>query len=228
MKSGRLDRFARLFHYNLKLSGLTQPLLAALILTGVLVFAALTTPNLDYLRRVIEVVCPLAFGLHAAYLLAPENEPALELLAATPKPLGRLLVDRLLSISLVHGALALTATLVVILVWQVEDPGTALLRWVPEGIALAGVAVFASQLTRQAAFGSLLATLLWVSSLYGGDALLERWHFAWGFHLYLQPGTVAMPVYWFNRLILLLAGVILVLLGALLLRRSERTLGSQR
>jgi len=228
LKFEQLDRLTRLFHYNIKLSGLTQPLLAALILTGVFIYAAFNTPDLVYLRRVIEVVCPLTFGLHAAYLLSPENEPALELLASTPKPLGRLLVERLLSISLVHGALALTGTLVVVLVWHTEDLGTALLRWFPAGIVLAGVAVFASQLTRQAAFGSLLVTLVWASSLYGGDALLKRWHFIWGLHVYLQPGTVTVPVYGFNRLILLLAGVTLVLLGALLLQRSERALGSQQ
>jgi hypothetical protein len=227
MASKKQEWVFRNLYFNLKLSGWLPALVGALVVGLFLTFYQSSDENIIYLRRVIEVVIPLAFGLHAAFVLSPENEPAIELLLSYPKPLSRLLGERLLTISLLHGSVALVATLVIVVNWNVENIGLALVRWLTVGIALGGVAVFTTQLTRQAAFGALLTTLLWASSLYGGDKLLQRWPWAWPAHLYLQPENVSGLLYLLNRLSLLLAGLVLMVLAGVLLRNDERTLGSK-
>jgi hypothetical protein len=213
--------------FNLRFSGWMPAAAGALVVGGFLAFYTTHNFEMVFLRRVIEVVIPLAFGLHAAFVLAPENEPAIELLLSYPTPLTRLLQDRLLLISLLHGGVALLATLLIALNWNVESIGLALIRWLAAGVVLGGLAVFTTQLTRQAAFGALMATFLWAASLYGGDALLRRWSWAWPAHIYLQPENVSLHVYLLNRLTLLLVGLVLMIMAAVLLRNDERTLGSK-
>jgi hypothetical protein len=212
---------------DLKLIGWLPAALGALALGGFLAFYSTNHIDNEYLRRIIEVVIPLAFGLHAAFVLAPENEPAIELLLSYPKPITRLLMERLLAIGFLHGSVALAATLLIAVIWNVENTGLALIRWITAGMFLGGLAVFTTQLTRQSAFGALMTTLLWASSLYGGDALLKRWPWAWPFHLYLQPQNSTSSHYFFNRVIFVLVGLGLMFAAAWLLRNDERTLGSK-
>ena len=173
------------------------------------------------------MVIPLAFGLHAAFVLAPENEPAIELLLSYPKPLTRVMSDRLLTIGLFHGLTALVAILLVAANWNAESTGMSIMRWLSASMVLGGIAIFTTQLTRQAAFGALLTTLLWASSLYGGDALVMRWPWAWPAHIYLQPENVSLLIYSFNRLSLFLVGLSMMFLAGVLLRDDERSLGSK-
>ena len=227
MAANKLDWFRRNLYFNLKLSGWLPVVAGALVVAGFLAFFHANEAAMIYLRRLIEVVIPLAFGLHAAFVFAPENEPAIEVLLSCPKPLSRLLGERLLTIGLLHGSVALVAALFISATWQPESLGLSLLRWLTAGILLGGVAVFTTQLTRQAAFGALMTTLLWASSLYGGDALITRWPWAWPAHIYLQPENVSLLVYSLNRIILLLVGLGLMAFAMLLLRNDERTLGSK-
>lgn len=212
---------------DLKLIGWLPVMLGTLVVGGFLVFYNANQAEIIYLKRIIEVVIPLAFGLHAAFVLAPENEPAIELLLSYPKPLTHLLMDRLLLTGLLHGGPALLATLFIAVNWNIENIGLALVRWLTAGVFLGGLAVFTTQLTRQSAFGALMTTLLWASSLYGGDALLKRWPWAWPFHLYLQPENSTSLHYFFNRVIFVLVGLGLMFGAAWLLRNDERTLGSK-
>jgi len=212
---------------DLKLIGWLPVMLGTLVVGGFLVFYNANHAEIIYLKRIIEVVIPLAFGLHAAFVLAPENEPAIELLLSYPKPITRLLMERILSIGVLHGGVALVATLFIAANWNIENTGLALIRWLTASVFLGGLAVFTTQLTRQSAFGALMTTLLWASSLYGGDALLERWPWAWPFHLYLQPQNSTSPHYFFNRILFVLAGLGLMFGAAWLLRNDERSLGSK-
>jgi flagellar biosynthesis protein FliQ len=223
----KLNWILRNFYYNLRLSGWLPLVVGALVVGGFLALFKANDATMIYLRRVIEVVIPLAFGLHAAFVFAPENEPTIEVLLSCPKPLSRLLGERLLTISLLHGCIALGATLLIAVIWNVENLGLALVRWLVAGIVLGGMAVFTTQLTRQAAFGALMTTLLWASSLYGGDALVKRWPWAWPAHIYLQPEKVSWEIYSLNRFALLLVGLALMILAGVLLRNDERTLGSK-
>lgn len=227
MATKKLEWVLRNLRFNLKLSGWLPAAAGALVVGGFMAFYNTSHAEIIYLRRIIEVVIPLAFGLHAAFVLAPENEPAIELLLSYPKPLTRLLGERLLTIGLLHGGAALLATLVIAINWNVDSVGLALVRWLAAGVLLGGLAVFTTQLTRQSAFGALMTTLLWASSIYGGDALVKRWPWAWPAHIYLQPENVSLLVYFLNRIILLLVGLGLMAFAAVLLRNDERTLGSK-
>jgi hypothetical protein len=111
--------------------------------------------------------------------------------------------------------------------WEPESLGIALVRWLAAGIALGGLAVFTTQVTRHGVFSILLVTVMWAASLYGGDMLLKRWSWAWPFHLYLQPEKLGVEIYLFNRLILLVVGLILTLLALRLLRDEDRMLGAR-
>ncbi len=227
MATRKMEWVFRNLRFNLKLSGWLPAAAGALGLGAFLVFYTMNHVAIESLRRIIEVVIPLAFGLHAAFVFAPENEPAIELLLSYPRPMTHVLAERLLTISLLYGSVAFVATLFIAINWNGENIGLALVRWISAGVFLGGLAVFTTQLTRQSAFGALLTTLLWASSLYGGNALLKRWPWAWPAHIYLQPENVSLLVYSLNRLILLLVGLGLLALAMLLLRNDERTLGSK-
>ncbi len=119
------------------------------------------------------------------------------------------------------------ATLLFAASWQTENILLALVRWLPAGIALGGIAVFTTQLTRQGIFGMLMATLFWASSLYGGDGIFKVWRWFWPFHVYLQPEKLGMMNYLFNRLSLVAIGISLTLLGLTLLKNEDRLLGNR-
>jgi hypothetical protein len=178
-------------------------------------------------RRAVETIAPLLFAVQSALLLGPDNEPALELLLSYPKPLPRLFIDRLLLVAGMHLAVSLTATLVFAATWHTENLALTLVRWLAAGIALGGVAVFTTQVTRQGVFGTLLATLLWAASLYGGDGILKVWKWFWPFHVYLQPEKFGLGIYLLNRLALVGIGLGLFLLAMKFLGDEDRLLGTR-
>jgi hypothetical protein len=218
MRSVNRERFLQTIKLNLKLVGWWPVAVSTAVLAVffLIVSYSIGSGNPDeamYLRRAVETIVPLAFAVQVAFLLGPDNEPALELLLSYPKSLPRLFLERLLLVAGMHLAIALTATLVFAAAWQAENLALALLRWLAAGIALAGVAIFTTQVTRQGVFGTLMATLLWAASLYGGDGILKRWSWFWPFHVYLQPERFGLGTYLFNRLALVLVGVGLTLLA---------------
>ena len=226
------ERFLQTIKLNLKLVGwwpvaVSIAILTAFFLVEIRLVGSGSPDEAMYLRRAVETIVPLAFAIQAAFLLGPDNEPALELLLAYPVSLPRLFLDRLLLVAGMHLAVALTATLVFATTWQAENLALALVRWLAAGIALAGVAVFTTQVTRQGVFGTLLATLLWAASLYGGDGILKRWPWFWPFHVYLQPEKFGLGIYLLNRLALVLFGVGLILLAMKFLNDGDRLLGTR-
>ena len=216
---------------NLKLVGWWPVAVsAAILVVFFLIVSRLGFDNPDtaiYLRRAIETIVPLAFAVQTAFLLGPDNEPALELLLAYPVTLPRLFLDRLLLVTGMHLAVALTATLVFTIAWGTENLALALIRWLTAGIALGGVAVFTTQVTRQGVFGTLMVTLLWTASLYGGDEILKAWRWFWPFHIYLQPEKFGMETYLLNRLALAGIGLGLFFLAMKFLGDEDRLLGTR-
>jgi hypothetical protein len=217
---------------NLKLIGWWPAALSATILIVFFILelhlaGSAGTFEMMYVRRAVETIAPLLFAVQVAFLLSPDNEPALELLLSCPKPLPRMFFDRLLLVAGMHLAVALTATLVFASIWQTENLALALVRWLAAGIVLGGVAVFTTQITRQGVFGTLLTTLLWAASLYGGDGILKRWKWFWPFHVYLQPEKFGLGIYLLNRLILVGIGLGLFLLAMKFLGDEERLLGTR-
>jgi hypothetical protein len=216
-----------LWQINLKLTGWWPVVVSALLLGAFFILQVLLPgQSLTYPRRAVETIVPLLFAIHAALLFSPDNEPALELLLSYPKSLPRQFCDRLLMVAGMHLAVALTAALVFASIWHTENLALAMVRWLAAGIVLAGVAVFTTQLTRQGVFGTLLATLLWAASLYGGDGILKRWKWFWPFHVYLQPEKFGLGIYLLNRLILVGIGLGMFLLAMKFLGDEERLLGT--
>lgn len=170
--------------------------------------------------HVVEIIVPLAAGIQAAFLLSPEDEPCLELLLASPRPVRLTLLDRVLVMGILIGSIALPGSLI-----QPEAISIALLRWVTPTVWFCSVALFTTLLTRQGTFGALLAILLWGGTLFGGGALVARWPYLWPLHAYLQPGDATPTTYALNRGILLLAGLILAGFAAHLASDEERMLG---
>jgi hypothetical protein len=215
------------FGLNLKVTGWLPAIGCILILATVLVisFSVKNEGGLNYAHRVIEAIVPLVFGLQAAFLLTPENEPTIELLLSYPTPLPKLLWKRIVALSLLYCIIAFIATLVVAALTNNENIGLACLRWLASGIVLSGIAIFTSQLTRQGVFGALLTISAWSGSLYGGDALIKVWPYLWPLHIYLQPKNTTLPIYMVNRLSLIVIGAGLMIAASFLLRNEERALG---
>lgn len=226
------ERFCQSISVNLKLVGwwpaaLSFGLLAFFFVVSLGLNDASQPSEVMYLRRAVETIVPLLFAVQAAFLLGPDNEPALELLCSYPPPLPRLFLDRLLLVAGLHLPVALAASLAFTAVWGTENLALAMARWLSAGIALGGVAVFTTQLTRQGIFGTLLVTLLWAASLYGGDTLLGVWKWFWPFHVYLQPEQFGLGAYLFNRLALVVFGAGLTLAALQFLGDGDRLLGTR-
>jgi hypothetical protein len=178
--------------------------------------------------RVVETIVPLVVGLQGAYLLSPEDESPLEVLLACPRPIGWALFERLTVLLTLQGSVALIGSLAGWALVEAEPMSITAMRWIAPSMALCGVALFTTQLTRQGVFGALLATVLWGGMFFGGDAMVGRWPFLWPAHLYLQPGDVTPIVYTFNRAALILGGMGTTALAAYLTRDEERMLGVRR
>jgi hypothetical protein len=222
----------RNFRIQLKLVGWWPVLVSGLVLGAFYILMFLLGRqtgafNLIYTRRAIETITPLAFAMQAGFLLGPDNEPAMELLLSYPKSISRIFFKRLQLVGGMHAVIALIATLCFTITWHSEGLGLVLIRWMTAGIALGGIAVFTTQLTRQGVFGMLMTTLLWAASLYGGDNLLTVWPWFWPFHVFLQPDKVSMLTYFLNRLSLLTIGISLTLLAVTFMKDEDRLLGNR-
>jgi hypothetical protein len=174
--------------------------------------------------RVIETIVPFVGGLQTAFLLSPEDEAPLEILLSCPRPVCSTLLERLITLLVMHGSVALIGNLVLCAFLKEEGLLTAILRWWAPYFLLSGVALFTTQLTRQGSFGTLLETLMWGGMLFGGDALLRRWAFLWPIHVFLQPQDSSATAYLLNRATLLSIGMILTALGLYWSGNEERML----
>jgi hypothetical protein len=222
----------QIFRIKLKLVGWWPVLgsglvLGAFYLLNYLLSRQTGAVNIIYTRKAIETIAPFFFALQAAFILGPDNEPAMELLLSYPKSIPQIFFERLRLVGGMHAIVAIIATLIFAIQWQAEGLGLALVRWLTAGIALGGIAVFTTQLTRQGIFGTLMTTLIWAASLMGGDKLLTVWPWFWPFNIYLQPDTVSVLTYCLNRISLLTIGICLTLLAVTFLKDEDRLLGNR-
>lgn len=214
---------------NLRLCGLGFPLGCAVLAVLTIALAAADEQSFwaflaPYLAATI---LPLAFGLQATVILAPETDPALETLRACPRPLAAILGDRLTSLAAVYGALALLALAGAARLPEGVD-WLANLAWgVPAAVFLAGVGQFSAQNSRNPASGVLLVAMLWGGMLLAGDLMVNKWPWTWFIHLYLQPSMASPFAFAVNRLLLLLAGGLLLVWGSRRLEATERSFVSR-
>lgn len=162
-------------------------------------------------------VLPILVAGQAAFAFSPEDEPALEILLAAPRPPAWTLLERLAILFMAQGSIGLAASL--LLVYLTGQPLSLIVnRWLPLLLGLSGLAIAITIITRRAILGILLVTLVWLSLALFGDFALQRWPLAWPLHLYLAPDHAD---YLLNRLFISLLGLSLMGLAAWRLKETE-------
>jgi hypothetical protein len=175
--------------------------------------------------RVVETLVPIVAAIHAAFVFSPEDEPALEILLASRRPVGWTVAERLAVLLAGHGSMALVAGLAAARLAG-ETPGLSIMRWVPPLLVLTALAVCVTISTRQSVFSVCIVLLLWFSLMLAGEGLLMHWPSLWPIQPYLQPDH---DYYALNRAGLTLAGLGLIwLASSYLLRDDERVLLGSR
>jgi pimeloyl-ACP methyl ester carboxylesterase len=175
--------------------------------------------------RVVEAVIVLSTAAQVAFLLAPDGEAMLELLASYPRRLPRLLLERWLALLAVQGGIALLGTAAHVLLTGDGDWLGAIGRWLPPTLFFNGVILLVVQLTRQGTMGMLVALMLWIGLFFGGDAMMVRWPPLQPIHAFLQAADATPGEYSTNRLTLTVVGLALTVLAARLLADPERVMG---
>lgn len=172
----------------------------------------------------LALLVPIAAATQAAFLFSPEDEPALEVLMATPRPLAWVVLERFLALLLMQGGGALVVSALLALVGR-GDLSLIVAQWLPPLLCLSGLALFLTLATRRALMSLLSIGLLWAAFVALGDVLVTRWPFLWPLHLYLEPREFG---YTLNRLLMGLTGATAVVASLWLLRDEERLLLGER
>jgi pimeloyl-ACP methyl ester carboxylesterase len=196
------------------------------------------------LAQAIVIVGPLVMAIQTAFLVAPEDEPGLEMLLACPRPFHWLAIERV-AIALVGQSLAALVVMAAGAGALGEHIPTAVGGWIASGLFLSGLAAFVSVRTRRAMPGVLVALLAWfVLGVAGSDQFDEvllpavplGFHLAWPrpfdliqplvwmVHPFLRPDSLTRADFFLNRVIVGGLGLGLMALAMIRLADSERTL----
>jgi hypothetical protein len=176
----------------------------------------------------LEVLIPLAFGAQAALLFAPDDEPALELLLAAPRPLAWVIYERLIALALIQGGVALIGSLLVLSLPDAEAPVTILIRWFAPTVCVTGVCIWATLATRKISHGILVAVMLVGAMAVGHEILVPRYPEMRWIMFYVQPWDITPDEYAINRAILIIVGVIAFALAIRMTRDTENMLGTKQ
>jgi hypothetical protein len=160
--------------------------------------------------RVVEALLPLIVGLLAGLLFAPDDEPALEIQAASPRPLYYLLLERGGLMFGLLAAIALGWLLVGQVVFRGEDLLMGTLRWLPPSLCMAGIAMSISVETKHSAFSVLAVLMLWFAMVIGFHELIAIFPFLYPLYLFLDPTSTSEWMFTLNRVLLVTAGLALV------------------
>lgn len=202
------------------------------LLSGVLLFARLliALANMELAASTFssfEVVVPLIAGLHAALLFAPDDEPALELLLAAPRPPPFLIYERLAVLIGLQGGLALTLSVLTIMTTPGANLVDIIVRWLLASVCIVGLCMAATLYSRRSNFGVLTAIGICVAMAFGKEVILPVFPNLWFTIFYLDPFMVTTEQYFFNRLFLLMVGISMVVLVIIRMRDEEWLLGFQ-
>ena len=214
------------WNFSFRASGLLLALIAGALVFARIVIALGNVEQAEATFGSFEVVIPLIVGLHAALLFAPDDEPALELLLAAPRPPVYLIYERLAALIGMQGGLALALSLLAVI-----TAGGKLLDvvmvWLPPSVCIVGLCLAATLYARRTAFGVLTAIALCVAMAFGREVILPMFPNLWFLIFYLDPRTVTPEQYAINRLFLMGVGLIGVGLVIYRMRDTEQLLGLQ-
>lgn len=176
--------------------------------------------------RVVEVVLTLIFGMQASFAFAPDDEPSLEILAACPRPLYYVLLERLILLFTVYGSVATLTGLLILATMSGDNLLLATLRWLAPALMATGIVTRITVLTRRSSFGLLVIILLFLTTLAGGASLVQMFPALTPLYPFLQPNEVSDTLYILNRACLIIGGLALIVSAAWLTRSEERMLKS--
>lgn len=214
--------------------------LAALLVVGGLSATVTYAEDDPFLRGgVVAVLVPLLMALQAAAAFSPDEEPALEMTLAAPRPIAWLIVERLAAIGFTYSLIALVGSGIILL----RQPGlfsstasipVLLLAWASPAIFLMGVGVYVTLRSRMVAFGVVMVIVVWVIFGLFGRFLLPglpvppplSWiqPYLWPMHIFLTPQDLPAPSYAMNRLFLSSAGIVLLLAAVRSVSNTEGVL----
>lgn len=201
------------------------PSLGGAVAIGLLYAANLQEPMLLRRARLIESLLPLIAGVQAAFLLSPEDEPALEISLACPRPLASIMLERLGVLIASQGSVALIGS-GLIAPNVGESVVIAVARWFAPLLFFAGLGMWLTLVSRQAVFSVGLIVLLWFGLNIVSESLVARWPALWPIGVFLQPDHVD---YALNRAFIALIGLgLLAWTAATLNGDNERVLLGQR
>ncbi len=182
--------------------------------------------------RLVEMCVPLMIGFQAAFLFSPDDEPCLEIILATPRPLWLIVFDRLLVLFSTQSILACVLMGISNQFGGGESFLLAWARWLPTAILFAGIGIDLTLRTRQPAFSASVIGLLWFIGGFFGNALLpdniSPYPFSliqphlWLLHPYLQPHDLTGLEYAVNRMLVTAMGVVLWMVAVYWLRNQEQ------
>lgn len=121
---------------------------------------------------VVEAVIPLAIAVQAALALSPDDEPALEVIAAAPRAVSWVALERYVVAFASQSLVAVAGAGFGLLVAPDAVTVSVLWRWLPAAILLSGVSLFVTQRSRQSAMGIVIVILIWFVTLVGRDAIV--------------------------------------------------------
>lgn len=188
---------------------------------------------------IVQTLVPLMAGIQAAMIFAPDDEPALEIQLAAPRPVLWLVGERLAIVWLIQGGIGLAGTLLSLHAAPDQNLLVVLSRWLVPMLFLSGVGLYVIARTRVPLFGMLVAGLLWFGFSIFGDFFVPGQPFGapinliqpfmWSIHLYLEPDALSQTYYWLNRFSVTSGGLaLLVLAGNKLRKREQILMGGRR
>lgn len=205
--------------------GWVIPLITAGVIFGAILYS-LGGFTISFLRfNALEVVLPLAVGVQAALLFAPDDESPLELMLAKPRPIYWVLLERGAALTLIYGVIGVVASLLVYTLPNAESLTQTFVRWLPPTLGAAGLGMWISGAARKTTHGAFSIIMLCGAMSVGQTVLLPRYDFMAWVMFYVQPWDVTPERYAANRLIVAAVGVVAIALTIQLLRDSERLLG---
>jgi hypothetical protein len=189
----------------------------------------------DVRSRAVEIVIPLIAGLQAAFLFAPDDEPALELLLSSPRPAAWIIYERLAALLAQQLSIGLIWSLLLTTLPDMPSLDMLIVGWLPPTLLLVGLAVATTVMMRRSSFGVLSTIFVYAAMLFAGDVAVMQWNYLYPIHLFMQrEGVFFLAMQWndspdaiyvVNRVVVTLVGSICVAWVIFSLRNEERVLG---